>query len=181
MEDFFEKDEVINFAQNPKYSLRNRALIAFLFLTGARVGEVVRSIKKSQIKIEIINKKEWFIIYHVVTEKRKPRFLRNIPIDIEREKQLVDIVLKYLEWLKDDEFVFGINRKRAFGICKLVTGKGPHFLRHSRLTNLRREYGWDGFALQVFTGWADLKSADPYVHLNWLDLIQSPKPSPRLS
>lgn len=49
----------------------------------------------------------------------------------------------------------------------------PHYLRHVRLTHLRRHYGFDIYALQKFVGWIDPKMAENYVHMESKDIASA--------
>jgi len=46
---------------------------------------------------------------------------------------------------------------------------GPHFLRHCRVTDLKRK-GMDNFHLQLFCGWRSAAMLNTYAHLNATDI-----------
>jgi integrase len=172
METHFTKAELLKIIDSPGISIRNRALISFLFITGARVGEIVKIVRKNQVEFVEVSGKKFMIVNDVPIEKRRQKIKRNIPINIEREQRFVDAFMRYIGLLEDNDVIFNINRVRAFQIIQKYTGKGCHFLRHSRLTNLRTEYGFDGIDQMNFTGWASPEQAVTYSHLNYMDIAK---------
>ena len=170
MEDHFRKAEIVAIIERPGMEIRLKALVSFLYLTGARVSEVVKVVRKYQIELNNINGVPFLIVNDVPIEKRRIKMSRNIPINIQREKPFVDVLLKYISLLNNEDILFDIKRSRAFQLVQKATGKGPHFLRHSRLTALAVDYGFDSFDLQRFTGWASNKTAESYIHKNFSDI-----------
>jgi len=172
METHASRTLLLSVVQMPSIPLRDRAFIAFLFLTGARVGEVVYKIQKKQVSFAKVDGKDFLIVYDVHTEKRKIDIARNIPIEIEREQVFVDVVLRWTDQLQPEDVMFDFNRTRGFQITKKHLGRGPHFLRHSRLTNLATEYGFDSGDLAEFVGWASWRTAETYTHKDYTDLAR---------
>ena len=151
---------------------RDKALLAFLFLTGARISEIVRSIRKYDLNIEMHKSEKFLVIYNVKCLKRKPGNIatRNIPINIEREKQFLKFVFAYTKELKPEEYLFKFSRQAAYNVVRKFRDElFPHYFRHLRLTDLTTLYGFNSAELRQFTGWTDDKPAAHYVHLNWRD------------
>lgn len=171
-DDHFRKAELITIVERHDVDIRARALVSFLYVTGARVSEIVKVVKKGQVELNNIDGVAFLIVNDVPTEKRRINLLRNIPIHVENEKPFVDVILKYTDLLSDGDILFNINRSRAFQIIQKVTGKGPHFLRHSRLTNLSTDHDFDTFDLQRLTGWASPRTAESYIHKDVSDIAR---------
>lgn len=182
------------------YNLRDKALVCFLYLTAARVEEVVRYVvtrnpgrtiqksKKSAERISApiietrtrglpIKKKQIeeyenrFIVRGVRSLKRRREYNRDIPImDVPEDKQFIDTLCDYLNTIDEDTPLFDITRQRAYQILASVE-LYPHYLRHIRITHMVRELGLSGADLKQFNGWASSRMADNYTHLNLTDLI----------
>jgi len=191
-----ERYEILDKIKQLK-SLRNQALVCFLYLTGCRVEEVVKFIKeknphrivkrddqwvkapienrsliglpiqKKQIEIEDDN----LTIRNVRCLKRKTMVRRSIPILFkDKEMSFINILQSYLNGLQEDDYLFPITRTRAYQILSKI-GLFPHYLRHIRMTHLVVDYNFSSGHLKKFTGWSDSKTADDYVHLSVDDLL----------
>ena len=177
---------------------RDKALVAFLFLTACRISEVVHlykepkywkdpetgywwvigkrrfsseGIKKKQIDIDY--SKDLMMINNVRTlkKKRHQSKTKNIPIIISKEKALVDIFIKHLNTIDLDTTIFPITRQRAYQIL-IKADLFNHYMRHLRLTNLVVKYGFSAHQLKHFVNWVSIAPSDIYVHLNVEELIK---------
>jgi len=159
--------------------LKYQALVAFLYLTGCRVSELVgnksrdyprKPIFRHQVERTFFNNVPILMIKDVPVLKRKSNMTRNVPVVIEREKPFVDILLAYIKNMGMDDVLFPMTRQTAWKIVNKQLGLWPHYFRHLRNTHLTREYGLSGHELKNFNGWASAMMADNYVHLNWRDI-----------
>lgn len=148
------------------YNLEHRALICFLYLTGARIGELL-DIKKYQLEFDTIKGTPFLIINNVKTLKRRTPVFRRVPIPLtKREQPFLKPFLDFIKPLEQDELLFKFDRKKAWAIVKDKTYLFPHYLRHIRLTHLKIEHGFDALDLKQFTGWKDTRPAETYAHLD---------------
>ena len=167
----FSRDQ-IKFISQQETSLRNQALFSILYLTNSRVSEITKRLRKNQIEIKNMNSKRYILFKDLHTEKNRQHPLRNIPVLIEKEHPMADIVLKYIELYNDNNLLFPISRQRAWQIIKKMCGQRCHYLRHSRLTHLMTEYGIGEVLLSRMAGWKDTRMATTYVHLSWQDAAE---------
>ena len=159
-------------------SLRDRALVKLMFLTGARVSELV------ELRPEDLRVEGDYLVVELPTRKNPDVPVRAIPISL--DDPWLDDVLAWLKkvrrkgwrWLfpgksKDKHITDRAVRKI---IARLGLG-WPHRLRHSRLTELARMGATDQ-ELVRWAGWSDSRPAQFYVHLRWEDLkrIASSRP-----
>jgi len=167
--------------------LMYRTLIALLYLTGARISELL-TVKKNQFEYAFDRGVKYLIINNVPTlksrskseSKYRPFFLRK-----DFEEPFINHVRAWLnELISDDELVFKINPSRSHQIVKEYTGKFPHYFRHVRSIDLVRYYGFNSYWLQRWHGWARINSAEAYVKLLGEDLkdhVLSINPSRKIS
>ena len=156
--------------------LRDRALLVVLYLTGGRVGEIVRkgflgtgtdgltkeditTIKQGERKFRIFN------IRNLKSEKRKRK---EIPVaeDNPLNMKMLEFLDEFMENLYPDEPLFPISVRRAQDIVKRHMGKdiSPHYFRHARMTHLARDKGLNEWELATYAGWDSTQSARSYVH-----------------
>lgn len=155
--------------------MRDKALLALLFLTGLRVSEAL-TIKQKQTRI-FENK---ILIVNVQTLKHGK--LRD-EIDLPKIGSLAPLTAYVEEWLQTVEepehYIFPrgaankflwktpLGRYRAFWIVKSQTGKFPHWARAVCATIYGKVIFHDAFDLKEFMGWRRLDSSSPYVQTNW--------------
>jgi integrase len=195
------REELVKRITIDSITVRDRALIAFLYLSACRIEEVVRYVKTKNLRRVLRNKetKELeskplehtikagdpikksqieirpgtiIIVNDVRTLKRKKYYARKIPIPInDRERELVAMFIWYLKSLNEDEYLFDISRVRAWQILRSID-LHPHYLRHMRNTHLAIDYNMSSSQIQKLNGWGVSSTADVYVHLNIEDLIK---------
>ena len=165
--------------ENPKH----KALIAFIYLTGARISEVL-GMKKTFMdgrniiiepltkeSIEVLPEQDLVLVHNVACLKRKtnlPR--RNIPIIMSQETPIIDIFLLYHNSLIPGSPLFDISRQHAWRIVNKNLGSYTHFLIHTRCTHLVTKKGFTDTDLMRFRGWKNTLMASTYTHLNYMDI-----------
>ena len=175
--DLLTRDEIlrlIDYAENP----RDRALIALLYDTGARPGEIL-SLRLKDVKL---NRTHGEIYVSGKTGMRRIPIVFSIPylerwlnVHPERDNPEAKLFPKIKsgrggEDLTEPGLVMLLKRiARRAGINKRMY---PYIFRHSRLTelaNILREH-----QLKAFAGWtAGSRMAEHYVRLAGLDLDSS--------
>lgn len=152
---------------------RDKAFVAFLYLSGARISEVVKKVRKNQIDKTLI-KDQWHVVINNLTIlKRRKKINRTIPILVRREHEIFEFLAKYLDSIRDiDTILFNFSREYGHRIIKTSTELFPHFLRHLRITHLVTIYGFNPLDLVQFTGWADPRPTTVYAHLDWQSLAK---------
>ena len=144
--------------------LRDKAFIAFLYLSAARVGEVCRRLRREDFWVE-----DSFLLVKLPTEKNRDVDKRLVPMPL--WDPLTQVVLRYLETLRPDEVCWPFSQQYARKLVKKLGGPHvhPHLFRHSRVTHLIVEYGLNQFELKRFAGWSDVRPVKFYEHLIWRD------------
>jgi len=160
---------------------RDRALIAMLYLTGARIDEILGSkkwliegIKPKQFVEDVFNGYKIVTVVGIQTLKKKEIIKRSIPILYEQEKDFIKYIIDYVQFkeIGQDELIFPITRQRAWQIIREKTGLFPHFFRHIRLTHLTVNYGFTETELMQFVSWKNTAPAAFYVHLSTKNIIE---------
>lgn len=183
-------------------SLRDKALVSFLYLTGCRIEEVVKYIIERNPKRELTNKQtkkkysapilerikqgngikkkqlifedDNLTIYNIRCLKRKKdnAIKRTIPILLKEKEK--PFVKLIQEYIKELD-----REQELFPITRARAyqilseiGLFPHYLRHLRLTHLVIDYNFSNEHLRRFTGWTSGKPTDEYVHLSAEDLLE---------
>ena len=166
--------------------MRDKAIVAFLFLTGLRVSEAVgdpRVRPDSGIKLsQIIERPKHFMLYNVETVKRGDDREIKIPID----GMLGELTVYFTDWYRylvqtgkgyflfPSASGFGINYKkqipkqRVHGIMQTTTNYFPHWCR-AVYENI---YGHvvfdnDAYKLSKCMGLKRLDSTEPYIQSDW--------------
>lgn len=149
-----------------------RALISLLYLTGARINEVL-TIKKSQFEFTQDQKTgiKYMIVSNIPTLKRKGKHLRSQFMRKDFEHDFIVHVKKWIDELAtEDALLFPISDSRAYQIVLKYTEMYPHYFRHVRNIDLVRHYGFNSYWLQRWNGWKKISSSEAYVHLVAQDL-----------
>lgn len=172
--------EIINGIKNP----RDRALICFLYLTGARISEALQVTKndieerEGYILINLPTLKKYKILGKTTLPDGRKKLLtqrdiqrRVVPINPARDQEFLDHIIGWFQ-AQVNITLFGFkSRIRAWQILHRYD-LFPHYLRHLRLTHLVTERNFTDQDLIKFTGWADSKPAKYYIHLRWEDIAK---------
>jgi len=142
--------------------LRDRALIALIFLLGARKSEVL------EMRVEGVRREGDFLVFDVPIKKRKAKgLIRKIPVPL--DDPFTPYVVEYLKKIKRGR-LFNLTPQRVWQIMKDL-GLSPHELRHSRLTEITPFLPSDT-DLYRFAGWKLKGMAEIYVHLRYRHLME---------
>jgi len=141
-------------------NLRDRALIAFLYGTGAREVEAT-TFRKDDLQIQ-----RDVILPEIITAKHRKHPTRITPIYRKKESWITEPII---EWhgICRDEMLFGISTRQIRKIGRKYLNSRTHSLRHSRATHLITMFNFGIFELRFFMGWSSTEPAEVYVHLDW--------------
>jgi len=128
MSDKLKADEVASQGQlyNIAKSISNpkiRALFVFEYLSGGRVGELVKRCKKNQLEYRTIKGGEFLAIDRFYTEKNKRYDKRVLIIPIAHEGKFIDLTKEWINSLDDDAFIFPFNRVTAWRHIRKIIDK----------------------------------------------------------
>lgn len=170
------KEELYNNIINIKEPYRS--YIAFLYLTGNRVSEVlgiphkekerntskdfiVEPIRKYHIEI---NSSQTIMRVWARTLKRKerPQHYYVARIDTEEEKRYFEIIYNHLLNIKPEEYPWNFSRYKAWRYCNLATKIPPHKLRGLRATRDAVEFELDAIDLKQKFNWSSPNMAFHY-------------------
>ena len=189
--------ELLNWINNLKRE-RDRALVSCLYLTGARINEILNKLKAEHIEIVRIEGDRFVIFKNIITEKKrnKKSQRRNIPVilDKNKENEFWKILNNYMKQLPSNKPIFNMTSTRAYQIInawlklfKETTPKkkkskrkvsffdGCHYLRHVRNTHLATLYDYSEFDLKKHNNWSSTQPAAVYTHLKVGDLVSKLK------
>lgn len=142
---------------------RNAAMIALLYLTAARKGELI------QLTRDDLFREEDFMMINLPIEKRKVKnLIRCLPVPLYDE--FMEPVNKYIKTVKTGR-LFPITGARVWQITKAM-GFFPHEFRHSRLTEVSAYFAND-MDIDRFAGWKFPGMKSIYVHLR-MDHLKDP-------
>jgi integrase len=155
---------------------RDRALLAFLFLSGCRISEAL-NLKRKQFRIY----PERIEVANIATLKHG---LLRSKVSLPKIGALAKISYIFQTWLiqvpeDGDVYVFArgtnsgfkwdepLKRKRAYQIVA-QSGKFPHWARAvCAMIYGRKVFKNDAWKLKQFMGWKRLGSSESYVQGNW--------------
>lgn len=135
---------------------KHKIMMQFLWMTGARISEVVT-----------IRKKDLDFKNYVITirwlKNRKYNY-RNIPL----HPKLKDLLEIFTAQMNQEDKVFNMSRQRAWTLVKRYMNGHPHQFRHSFAVNWLRN-GGDVFILSRMMGHSRIDSTMEYLKIVPLD------------
>ena len=169
--------ELIKVCDHP----RDKALIAFLYESAARAGELL-ALKVGSVQFD---ENGAVVLLTGKTGERRIRLIQSAPylcswLNVHPNKGNPDAPLwaalrKRKKEGKIEMVVTGIEQTRLTHLIRMASDKAgiryrhPHLFRHSRLTELAKYL--PEYKLKVFAGWSpDSNVASIYVHLSGKDL-----------
>lgn len=191
--DAISKEALLGLPQRFGLSKYETALFYFIYLTGARLNEALKTSPYDfELKTNPDNQQQELIVN--LPTLKNPRLIKRpliIPARLPTEKAMYEYVRRLSKVCLDrgeDKLFPGTSARkvqRAFQKIKLpmlVKRKlggsyetiqetfvlNPHYLRHCRATHLVTDYHFDAFDLMNFLGWTNTKPAIIYVNKDWL-------------
>lgn len=165
--------ELLNIVRKIENS-EHRTLIVLAYLTGGRIREVL-SLKRGQLRTEDKSGRRVLSIYHMLNEKNKKRKSKTFFIPIDKEGDLVETIIPYLNTRGKNDSLFNFkSRQRAWQITRKY-GFHPHIFRHYRLTHLVTIYNFSDRMLVEFAGWKDSAPGHYYIQLRSEDMLEKMK------
>lgn len=149
----------------------DRALFIFAYLTAGRVNEIVRKVAKRDLTFTEINGRPYMLVT-MPNEKNQREKVKVIPVPMDKEGDLVELVQQYIGPLAPDALLFPFSDVTAWKKIKRMSGFNPHRLRHIRNTHLVTIYKLREEFLKKYAGWTDTRPAKYYVHLSTEDLAR---------
>jgi integrase len=150
---------------------RDRMFISCLFLTGARISEVVKRLRGSDTRTE-----GGVLFVHLITLKRRG-YTKGMPreVPIMLSETLAPDFLSFV--MGNEGILFPFTRITGWRIVKKHFEElFPHFFRHARSTLLMKEISTFNLDdLKVFHNWTTLKMAEVYVHGQMRDVVNKMK------
>lgn len=161
---------------------RDMALMCVLALSGLRISEALL-LKKEQFT----ESKDFIIIKNAMTVKNS-RIREEIPLSKHGSaKPFTQAISNYLLLIPGfEDYVFPrasgvgilwnqhISRQRAHRIIKSLTNFYCHYFRGVCETKYGKIFK-NPYALKDFMGLRDIRSTEPYVHIDWRDFKNSIK------
>lgn len=143
-------------------------------------SEIINHTTKQPLNYPGITKDNLSIITHnnrkillISMQNRKNKKIKRkqIPIPIDKEKELTTILFKYINTLKPGQPLFPFTTWKARTILKKLK-LNPHFIRDIRLTHMVIYHDFNEYFLTKFAGWKDSRPAEKYIRLKWTDMLQ---------
>jgi len=181
-----EKQLILDIVLGKKTQLRDKALLSVLYLTGARIREILpnkerkwRGFTIEQIKLNDAGTHVLFKNIPTLKRRKGKTIFRTVPVPYEKERLFLQIIDAYIHNLDKDihsTVMFPMTRQNAWRIMKKFSKEWYcHLLRHMRSTDLVTNYGLNGSELRQWHAWTDSRPSDIYVHLGWQDIARKMK------
>lgn len=128
-------------------------------------------LRKADIKFEKIGDRE-FMVITMLNQKNRTVIEKSIPVPIDKEGGLVQLVKDYINSLGSDAVLFPISGTTARNRIEDVAGFNPHHLRKVRLTHLVKSTDLSEEYLVRYAGWSDNRPSKHYVRLGYKDIAR---------
>lgn len=172
-EDIPSKEEIYEKIKSIKL-LKWKALFSLLYLTSARIGEVLKVTIPEDFSILEKNGRR-ILLVTLYNEKNKRRKIKKIPLLAvnENERLLINYIIEYVNRFGEKRKpLWDISHQRVWKKCLKYLGMNPHWLRHLRLTHLVTDYNFNEHELKMFAGWTDTRPAAAYIEMRWMDILK---------
>ena len=150
--------------------LRTRALFILTYLTAGRMSELVYEIKKKDLIFKYTRGRSVLLV-NMPNRKHLTRHFKDIPIPVDKESVLLELLTPYLKSLNDDDVLFPFGLIRAYQLIRDSSGFNNHWLRHLRLTHLVLYHDFNEQLLVRFAGWTNSLPAKSYMEIRWSDIL----------
>lgn len=161
-------DEIDNLVKTID-KIRTQALFISTYLTAGRIGEVL-SLRRPNIRILDYDNKRIMLFENMKNEKNPKRKFKDLPIVMNSQEYTCQTLLNYINML-DDDTLFDIGIRRAEQLLSSIN-MNPHWIRHIRLTHLKKHYHYDTEQIFLFAGWKLPYMEDRYLEYGWHDLVK---------
>jgi len=149
---------------------RTKALFIMLYLTAGRVSEIVYELRKKDLVIQY-KRGRTVLLINMPNRKHRKRHFKDIPIPLDKEEALLNLLNQYLKTLREDEVLFNFGKIRAYQLIRKATGWNNHWIRHLRLTHLVVNHDFNEHLLVRFAGWTNSLPAQEYMEIRWTDIL----------
>jgi len=166
------KNWVIGVAQSIQIPMV-KALFSLSYLTAGRISEIL-AIKKEDIIFteELIDDIPVNImVVAMPNRKNRKKHFKEIPVRVDKEQELIKIIMDYTNPMLNDTLLFPISRIKAWRLLN-VLGMNPHYIRHIRLSHLVIYHDFTDQLLVQYAGWTNSEPAQHYIHLSYKDLLK---------
>ena len=157
----------------------SRMTFAIKYATGCRLNEWPTAFRKVRDRTDDTR------VIEIETNVLKNPYMKTkvIPMNIDREQELVELVRDFKDKWKQNEKHFWRTGRTVENwyektLKKEYVETSPHFLRHCRATHVVREWKDLGFKDQIsivqlmnYFGWHKIESARTYLRLGEMDII----------
>ena len=155
-------------AKTTNNDIRDRALLAFLVLTGMRISE---ALSVTYFQYDNRRNDKFILIKNVkILKRRKEPILKEFPLPkTGMLAELTEIIQKYVksrDWHIADP-LFPIGRHQAWKIINDMTGKWPHYFRSQRISYLMNEQRIQSAAVAKMLGIKQSSTIDHYLKSSW--------------
>ena len=140
--------------------IRMKAILALIWVTGARIGEILK-LRKEDFTVDLNT--DTVLILIPTLKGGSPR---ELELSINDTPTMKEIILPYLA--KRDNLLFDIGRRRTQQLLQKINKETDYWLtfhqfRHSRITYLARKERASTAELMDWTGWNTSRQVGTYI------------------